>query len=174
MLGLPIPRCGDGARIKATVIGGRPVPLSWRAHVGTPRGVACSITVAEVEKKDRKQGPRKGDARVGHHGSGYKGPQGGLSTPMAFSTSPILPTSLLVSRGSRVGLTPCLGKANHSRRRYAVHLIMAREPCERATDWVPVAQLPMYTKNPSISPPSHAPGHKASQQPLPSVTSCLP
>jgi hypothetical protein len=34
----------------------------------------CSITMAEVAKKDRKQGWRKEDARVGHHGSGYKGP----------------------------------------------------------------------------------------------------
>jgi hypothetical protein len=50
---------------------------------------ACSITMTEVAKKDKKQGWRKGDARVGHHGSGYKGPRGGLSNPVAFNTSPI-------------------------------------------------------------------------------------
>jgi hypothetical protein len=32
------------------------------------------MTMAKVAKKDRKQGQRKGDARVEHHGSGYKRP----------------------------------------------------------------------------------------------------
>jgi hypothetical protein len=45
--------------------------------------------MAEVAKKDKKQGWRKGDARVGHHGLGYKVPRGGLSTPVAFNMSPI-------------------------------------------------------------------------------------
>jgi hypothetical protein len=44
----------------------------------------------------------------------------------------------------------------------------------RATDWVPVAQLPMYVKNLGTSPPSHASGREASQQLLPDATPCLP
>jgi hypothetical protein len=66
-------------------------------------------------------------------------------------------------RGSRVGFTPCLGKANHSRRRHTVHLITTSESYDKATDWALVAQLPMYAKNPGTSPPSHASGHEASQ-----------
>jgi hypothetical protein len=50
---------------------------------------SCSIAMAKVAKKDRKQGWRIGDSRVEHHDSGYKGPRGGLSTPVAFNTSPI-------------------------------------------------------------------------------------
>jgi hypothetical protein len=61
-------------------------------------------------------------------------------------------------RRSRVSPTPCLEKTNHSCRMYAVHLIMAREPCERATDWAPVAQLPMYAKKSSLPP--HLPKHR--------------
>jgi hypothetical protein len=58
---------------------------------------SCSMTMAEVAKKDRKQGRRKGDAKVGHHSLGYKGPQGGLSIAVAINTSPIhqLPYSSL-------------------------------------------------------------------------------
>jgi hypothetical protein len=56
----------------------------------------CSMMMAKVVKKDRRQGQRKGDARVGHHGSGYKGPQGGLSIPVAFKCRLVaqLPLSL--------------------------------------------------------------------------------
>jgi hypothetical protein len=39
-MGLPVPRRGGDVRIKATAAGGRLVPLSWRAHVGTPKRVA--------------------------------------------------------------------------------------------------------------------------------------
>jgi hypothetical protein len=67
------------------------------------------------------------------------------------------PSAPLVPRESRVGLTPRLGKTNRSRRRFTVHLIMASEPCERATDWVPVAQLPTYAKNWA---PRHLPTHR--------------
>jgi hypothetical protein len=38
------------------------------------------MTMDKVAKKNREQGQRKRDARVRHHGSDYKGPQGGLST----------------------------------------------------------------------------------------------
>jgi hypothetical protein len=34
----------------------------------------CSMMMAKVAKKDGKQEQRKGDARVGHHDSGYKEP----------------------------------------------------------------------------------------------------
>jgi hypothetical protein len=34
----------------------------------------CSMTMAEVAREDRKQKWKKEDARVGRHGSGYKGP----------------------------------------------------------------------------------------------------
>jgi hypothetical protein len=39
VLSLPVPGRGDDARTKATTAGGRPVPLSQRAHTGTPGGV---------------------------------------------------------------------------------------------------------------------------------------
>jgi hypothetical protein len=47
----------------------------------------CSMTMAEVAWEDREQGWKKGDAEVGRHDLGYKGPRGGLSTPMAFNAS---------------------------------------------------------------------------------------
>jgi hypothetical protein len=63
-----------------------------------------------------------------------KGPQGGLSTPVAFNMSPICPTTPLVPQGCHVGLMPRLKKMNHSRRQFMIHLIMGSELCERATD----------------------------------------
>jgi hypothetical protein len=53
----------------------------------------CSMMMAKVVKKDREQGQRKGDARVGHHDSSYKGPRGGLSTPRhsIHPTAPLAP-----------------------------------------------------------------------------------
>jgi hypothetical protein len=47
------------------------------------------MTMVEVAREEREQGWKKGDAGVECHGLGYKGPQGGLSTPMAFNASPI-------------------------------------------------------------------------------------
>jgi hypothetical protein len=47
------------------------------------------MTMAEVARKDREQGWKKGDVGVGRHSLGYKGPRGGLSTPVAFNVSPI-------------------------------------------------------------------------------------
>jgi hypothetical protein len=44
-------------------------------------------------------------------------------------------------------LIPYLGKMNHSLRRFTVHLTMASESSDRATNWAPVAQLPMNVKN---------------------------
>jgi hypothetical protein len=111
----------------------------------------CSMTMAKVAKKDREQGQRKRDARVGQHGSGYKGPQGGLSTPKHS----IRQTTPLAPQGSHIGLMPCLGKANHSRRRFMPHLIMTMEPHEKATNWAPVAQLPTIVKTRHPHLPTH-------------------
>jgi hypothetical protein len=47
------------------------------------------MTMGEVAKEYREQEWKKGDARVGHHGSGCQGPRGGLLTPVAFNASPI-------------------------------------------------------------------------------------
>jgi hypothetical protein len=115
------------------------------------------MTMAKEAKKDRKKGRRKGDARVGYHGSGHKGPYRRLSTPVAFNTLPIHPTAPLILRGIRVGLTPHLRKTNRSRGWFTSHLIMTSELCERAIDWAPIAQLPTYTKKSGHFP--HLPTH---------------
>jgi hypothetical protein len=86
--------------------------------------------MAKVARKNKEQGQKKRDARVGHHDSGYKGSRGGLSTPRRS----IHPNALLVSQGSHVGLTPCLEKVNYSHRRFTPYLIMTMESCEKITD----------------------------------------
>jgi hypothetical protein len=92
----------------------------------------CSITTTEVAREEREQGWKKGDDRVGHHGSGYKGPQGGLSTPMAFNASPIRqPPYSSPDRAASVSRRAS-GRQTVSRRRHMVHLIMTSESCERA------------------------------------------
>jgi hypothetical protein len=111
----------------------------------------CSITMAEVAKKDRKWEQRKGDARVGRCGLGYEGPRGGLSTPVAFNTSPIHQLPHTSPEGAASVSCHASGRRSVFCIRHTIHLIMASEPCEKAN------------KNPSTSPPSHAPGRKASQ-----------
>jgi hypothetical protein len=70
------------------------------------------MRMAEVAREDREQGWKKGDAGVRCHNSGYKRT---LRRPLDSHgiqcvTHP--PTTLLVPRGNRVGLTPCLRKEN--------------------------------------------------------------
>jgi hypothetical protein len=121
----------------------------------------CSMAMAKVAKEYRTWGWRKGDARVGHHGSGYKGPQGGLSTYVAFNTSPNHQPPHSSSEGAASVSRHASRRQTISRRRHTIHLITASEPRERA-GFAP----PDSPRTQKIRAPTHLPTHRDAKRSL--------